>query len=180
MPLLRLSAVPVSGQISMMWRDLLGLTGHKRLWRADEKDYILETTGNGVAILDYDGDGRNDILLVEWNPARHLRSADPQQPSTLFHNEGNGHFRNATAQSGLTQTGWGQGVCVGDYDNDGWPDLLVTYFGHNVLYRNRGNGQFEDVTRKPSFRSAVHVMARAAASLTTIATVTSTFSSRTT
>ncbi|MFL6449400.1 MAG: CRTAC1 family protein [Bryobacteraceae bacterium] len=111
------------------------------------KDYILETTGNGVAILDYDGDGRNDILLI--NGTRFDASGPPpDSPSTLFHNEGNGRFRNVGAQSGLTQTGWGQGACVGDYDNDGSPDLLVTYFGHNVLYRNGGNGRFDDVTEK--------------------------------
>ena len=111
------------------------------------KDYILETTGNGVAILDYDGDGRNDVFLVNGTRL-HASGPEPDSFSTLFHNEGRGQFKNVTAQSGLTQTGWGQGVCVGDYDNDGWPDLLVTYFGHNVLYRNRGNGQFEDTTDK--------------------------------
>jgi enediyne biosynthesis protein E4 len=111
------------------------------------KDFILETTGNGVAILDYDGDGRNDVFLV--NGTRFGSSGPPPDSlSSLFHNEGGGHFTNVTARSGLTQAGWGQGVCVGDYDNDGWPDLLVTYFGHNVLYRNRGNGQFEDATEK--------------------------------
>src|SRR3982751_1124211 len=80
------------------------------------KDFILETTGNGVAILDYDGDGRNDVFLV--NGTRLDTSGrPPDSPSTLFHNEGNGHFRNVSAQSGLTQIGWGQGACVGDYDN---------------------------------------------------------------
>src|SRR3954447_25935487 len=111
------------------------------------KDFILETTGNGVAILDYDGNGRNDVFLV--NGTRFGSSGPPPDSlSSLFHNEGGGHFTNVTARSGLTQAGWGQGVCVGDYDNDGWPDLLVTYFGHNVLYRNRGNGRFQDATEK--------------------------------
>ena len=111
------------------------------------KDFILETTGNGVAILDYDGDGRNDIFLVNGTRLE-TSGPSPGSRSTLFHNEGNGHFGNVSAQSGLTQAGWGQGACVGDYDNDGRPDLLVTYFGHNLLYRNRGNGQFEDATAK--------------------------------
>src|SRR5947199_5756689 len=83
------------------------------------KDFILETTGNGVAILDYDGDGRNDLFLV--NGTRFDgHGPSPDSPSSPFHNEGHGHFRNVTVQSGLSRTGWGQGVCVGDYDNDGW------------------------------------------------------------
>src|SRR4029079_18364517 len=99
------------------------------------------------AILDYDGDGRNDIFLV--NGTRLDTSGrPPNSPSRLLRSAGSGHFRNVSAQSGLTQIGWGQGACVGDYDNDGRPDLLVTYFGHNVLYHNRGNGQFEDATER--------------------------------
>ena len=124
-----------------------GLTARNVYGGVANKDYILETTGNGVAVLDYDGDGRNDLLFV--NGTRLATSgAVSDSRSSLFHNEGSGHFRNVTAESGLSQTGWGQGVCVGDYDNDGQPDLLVTYFGHNVLYRNRGSGQFENVTGK--------------------------------
>jgi hypothetical protein len=110
----------------------------------DRKDYILETTGNGVAIFDYDGDGRNDIFIT--NGTR-LNSNAPSPPQ-LYHNEGKGHFKNVAAAAGFNFTGWGQGVCVGDFDNDGHPDLLVTYYGHNVLYRNRGDGTFEDVTEK--------------------------------
>src|SRR3954462_11812717 len=97
-----------------------GLTAQNVYGGLTNKDFILETTGNGVAILDYDGDGRNDIFLV--NGTRLDTSGrPPDTPSTLFHNEGDGRFTNVTAQSGLTRTGWGQGVCVGDYDNDGWP-----------------------------------------------------------
>ncbi|MGH9581899.1 MAG: FG-GAP repeat domain-containing protein, partial [Bryobacteraceae bacterium] len=66
----------------------------------------------------------------------------------LYHNEGHGHFRNVAREAGFTKTGWAQGVCVGDYDNDGHPDLFVTAYGHNTLYRNLGNGKFEDVTAK--------------------------------
>src|SRR3954451_6817822 len=93
-----------------------GLTVRNVYGGLTNKDYILETTGNGVAILDYDGDGRNDIFLL--NGTRFDTSGPrPESVSTLFHNEGSGRFRDVTAQSGLTQTGWGQGVCVGDYDN---------------------------------------------------------------
>ena len=111
-----------------------------------QKQYILETTGNGVAIFDYDGDGRNDIFIANGTRL----DADPKSAplAQLYHNDGNGHFTNVAAKAGLTATGWGQGVCVADFDNDGHPDLLVTYYGHNVLYRNRGNGTFEDATAK--------------------------------
>ena len=122
-----------------------GLTGRNVYGGLDRKDYILETTGNGVAIFDYDGDGRNDIFIA--NGTR-LNGAAAESLPQLYHNERNGHFRDVAAQAGLKGLGWAQGVCVGDYDNDGWPDLLVTYYGHNVLYRNRGNGTFEDVTEK--------------------------------
>ncbi len=110
----------------------------------ERKDYVLETTGNGVAIFDYDGDGRNDIFIT--NGTR-LNSTEPSPPQ-LYHNEGNGHFKDVAAAAGLTFTGWGQGVCIGDFDNDGRPDMLVTYYGHNILYRNKGDGTFEDVTAK--------------------------------
>src|SRR3954462_5847534 len=87
-----------------------GLTTQNVYGGVKNKDFILETTGNGVAILDYDGDGRNDILLVNGTRLGAARqSADT--PSALFHNEGEGHFRHVSSQSGLAQTGWGQGVC---------------------------------------------------------------------
>ncbi|MBV9760832.1 MAG: CRTAC1 family protein [Acidobacteriaceae bacterium] len=120
-----------------------GLTAPNVYGGLARKDYILETTGNGVAIFDYDNDGRNDIFIA--NGTR-LNSSPNTPLSQLYHNEGNGRFRNVAAQAGLTHSGWAQGVCVGDYDNDGHPDLLVTYYGHNILYRNRGDGTFEDAT----------------------------------
>ncbi len=123
-----------------------GLTGKNVYGGVDRKDYILETTGNGVAIFDYDGDGRNDIFIA--NGTRLDGAAKGDNLPQLYHNEGNGHFKNVAAQAGFKAEGWAQGVCVGDYDNDGWPDLLVTYYGHNVLYRNRGDGTFEDATEK--------------------------------
>src|SRR6185437_116137 len=111
------------------------------------KDYILETTGNGAAIFDYDGDGRKDILIT--NGTRFDAKADaPPATLQLYHNEGNGHFREVSEKAGFHEEGWAQGVCVGDYDNDGHLDVAVTYYGHNRLYRNRGDGTFEDVTQK--------------------------------
>ena len=123
-----------------------GVTGKNVYGGLLRKDYILETTGNGAAIFDYDGDGRNDIFIANGT---HL-DGQPGKPGLpqLYHNDGNGHFTDVAARAGLKQEGWGQGVCVGDYDNDGHPDLLLTYYGHNVLYRNRGDGTFEDVTAK--------------------------------
>jgi hypothetical protein len=124
-----------------------GLTAKNVYGGTGRKDYILETTGNGVAIFDYDGDGRNDVFVANGTRFHNANEGEAQVPQ-LYHNDGNGHFTNVAAKAGFSHTGWAQGVCVGDFDNDGWPDLLVTYYGHNVLYRNRGNGTFEDVTEK--------------------------------
>jgi hypothetical protein len=121
-----------------------GLTAKNVFGGLERKDYILETTGNGAAIFDYDGDGRNDIFIANGTRLNSTAASLPQ----LYRNDGNGHFHDVAQTAGLTVTGWGQGVCVGDYDNDGHPDMLVTYYGHNILYRNRGDGTFEDVTAK--------------------------------
>jgi len=104
------------------------------------KKFLLESTGSGVAIFDYDGDGLEDIFLV--NGTRWASLETQSKPtSRLYRNLGD-----VTEKAGLAHTGWGQGVCVGDYDNDGHEDMLVTYYGHNVLYHNDGNGHFTDVT----------------------------------
>lgn len=105
-------------------------------------DYILETTGTGAAIFDFDRDGDNDIFVVNGTTFA-LERAGESPPSFLYVNDGRGNFEEAGAEAGLLAGGWGQGVCVGDVDNDGWDDLLVTYFGANVLYRNE-RGRFKD------------------------------------
>jgi len=110
------------------------------------KDYILETTGGGVAIFDYDDDGWPDIFLVNGSRLGGFGGEDPP-PSRLYRNLGDGTFADVTDKSGLGHRGWGQGVCAGDYDNDGRVDLFVTYYGQSVLYRNQGNGVFSDTTR---------------------------------
>src|SRR5260370_10807639 len=103
---------------------------------ATSKQFIIETTGSGVALLDYDNDGFLDIFIVSGKGGS----------NRLYHNDGHNHFTDVTAEAGLTSDGWGQGVCAGDYDNDGYIDLFVTYSGQNRLYRNIGAKRFEDVT----------------------------------
>ncbi len=109
--------------------------------------YLLETTGCGVAFYDYDNDGWLDIFLV--NGTRLEGFPAGQEPiNRLFKNNRNGTFTDVTLKAGLAHSGWGQGVCIGDYDNDGFEDLFVAYFGKNVLYHNNGNGTFTDVSEK--------------------------------
>lgn len=106
--------------------------------------YILEMTGHGVAVIDFDNDGWRDLFFV--NGTR-LEATAPA-PHKLYRNLGNGRFEDATTLSGIVNKGWGQGVCAGDIDNDGFVDLLITYYGHNVVYRNLGKGKFEDITQR--------------------------------
>jgi enediyne biosynthesis protein E4 len=120
----------------------------KTIFGGEHKNkYLLETTGCGVAFYDYDNDGWLDIFLV--NGSRLEGFASGQEPTShLFKNNRDGTFTDVTEKAGLKRSGWGQGVCVGDYDNDGFDDLFVTYFGKNVLYHNNGNGTFTDVSEK--------------------------------
>src|SRR3984885_7014443 len=124
--------------------DQAGLTGINVSGNAANKQYIVETTGTGVAIFDYDNDGLPDILLV--NGDRFQQGGAPTTP-LLYHNLGGLKFEDVTNKAGLTHTGWGQGVCAGDIDNDGNVDLFITQWGKNVLYRNQGNGTFRDETQ---------------------------------
>src|ERR1700687_3628991 len=124
-----------------------GLTAPVIFGGENTKKYIIETTGTGVAIFDYDNDGWPDIFVVNGTKLEGLPSGKaPTSP--LYHNNHDGTFSDVTEKAGLTHTGWGQGVCVGDYDNDGFEDLYVTYYGKNVLYHNNGNGTFTDVSDK--------------------------------
>ncbi len=120
----------------------------KTIFGGEHKNkYLLETTGCGVAFYDYDNDGWLDIFLVNgWRLEGFPSGSEPT--SHLFKNNRDGTFTDVTLKAGVAHSGWGQGVCVGDYDNDGWDDLYVTYFGKNVLYRNNGDGTFTDVSQK--------------------------------
>ena len=110
------------------------------------KKYIIETTGSGVAFFDYDHDGWLDIFLVNSSRLESPPSGEAGQ-NKLFHNNRDGTFTDVTQKAGLAHSGWGQGVCVGDYNNDGYDDLFVTYWGENLLYRNNGDGTFTETAR---------------------------------
>jgi enediyne biosynthesis protein E4 len=117
----------------------------------DAKKYIIEVVGCGVAFLDYDNDGWLDILVL--NGTR-LEGAPPGTTNRLYKNNRDGTFTDVTEKAGLARTGWASAVTVGDYDNDGFDDLFITYYGQNVLYHNNGDGTFTDVTEKAGLRQA--------------------------
>lgn len=111
----------------------------------DNKQYIVETVGCGIAFIDYDNDGWQDLFIL--NGAR-WEEATPGATNRLYHNNRDGTFTDVTQKAGLTRSGWASSVCIGDYDNDGFDDLFITYWGQNALYRNNGDGTFTDVTKK--------------------------------
>jgi len=120
----------------------------KTIFGAEHKNkYLLETTGCGVAFYDYDNDGWLDIFLVNGSRLEGF-PAGAEPTSHLFRNNRDGTFTDVTIEAGVAHSGWGQGVCIGDYDNDGWDDLFITYYGKNVLYQNNGDGTFTDVSQK--------------------------------
>ena len=114
---------------------------------APEAHYVIDSTSGGVGLFDCDNDGRLDVILVNGSTVERLRrGGDPMV--TLYHQEPDGTFKNITKDAGLTRLGWGMGVAVADYDNDGKLDLFVTGYNGNALYHNLGNCKFEDVTEK--------------------------------
>ncbi len=130
-----------------------GLTSRTVYGGQQTNKYLLETTGCGAAALDFDNDGWMDIFLVNGTTLEGFPKG--QEPTNrLYRNKGNGTFEDVTAKAGLVQSGWGQGACAGDYDNDGNEDLFVTYWGPNRLYRNKGNGTFEEVSSAAGLTSA--------------------------
>jgi len=116
-----------------------------------DKRYVIESMSGGVGFIDCDNDGKIDIIAVNGSSVdRYKQGGDPM--ITLYHQDEDLKFRDITAQAGLTRRGWGMGVAVADFDNDGWDDIYVTGYGGNVLYRNLGNCRFEDVTEKAGVR----------------------------
>lgn len=113
-----------------------------------DKDYIFETPSGGVAIFDYDGDGRPDIYLVNGSTVAAMKGKEKSPQAALFRNLGDWKFENVTAKAGVANERWGFGAAVGDYDNDGRPDLFVSNFGISRLYHNNGDGTFTDVAEK--------------------------------
>ena len=130
-----------------------GLTQPSIYGGLDRKRFILETNGCGTGFLDYDGDGWLDALVLSGTRfeegSRREKSWSPAERPTsrLYRNRRDGTFEDVTARVGLDRVGWASSVCAADYDNDGWLDLFVTYFGHNTLYRNRRGERFEDASR---------------------------------
>ncbi|MGH9754885.1 MAG: CRTAC1 family protein [Blastocatellia bacterium] len=122
--------------------------GHRTIYGDERKNkYLLETTGCGVAWFDYDNDGWLDLFFV--NGTRLGGFPKGEEPTTrLYRNNRDGTFADVTYQAGLARDGWGQAVCVGDYDNDGFRDLFISYYGKNALYKNDGKGAFTDVSEK--------------------------------
>jgi enediyne biosynthesis protein E4 len=124
-----------------------GLNSICQCGAADRKRWLIETTGCGIAFFDYDQDGWLDIFQVNGTTLEGF--PEGKEPTNhLYHNNRDGTFTDVTTRAGLVRTGWGQGVCVGDYDNDGFEDLFVTYWGQNVMYHNNGDGTFTDVTER--------------------------------
>ena len=125
-----------------------GLTTWHHKMGTPEKKFILEQIGSGVALLDYDNDGWLDIYMVNGSTYDAMSGKVEPPHAALFHNNHDGTFTDVAAKAGVTNDRWGFGVAVGDYDNDGWPDLYVTNFGKNRLYHNNHDGTFTDVAEK--------------------------------
>ncbi|MBW4039564.1 MAG: CRTAC1 family protein [Acidobacteria bacterium] len=125
-----------------------GLTSWHHVMGTPEKKYIIEETGSGVCLLDYDHDGWLDIYMVNGSTYDAQDGKTEPPHAALFHNNHDGTFTNVATSAGVTNGRWGYGCAVGDYDNDGWPDLYVTNFGKNRLYRNNHDGTFTDTAEK--------------------------------
>jgi hypothetical protein len=139
-------AVPSSGLSFADVTRASGIDFHLTCGSLDKR-YIMDSMCGGVAVFDYDNDGWMDIYFVNGSTLADLR-AGRCHPGKLYRNNHDGTFTDVTAKSGLTHCGWGFGVAAGDYDNDGWEDLYITYLDGGVLYHNNGNGTFTDVTAK--------------------------------
>jgi len=125
-----------------------GLSGFRHISGSPSKEYLFETTGSGCAFLDYDNDDWPDIYLLNGSTIGASHGTTKAPHSALFHNNRNGTFTDVTDRAGVSNERWGQGVCIGDFDNDGWEDIYVTNFGPNRLYHNNHDGTFTDIAVK--------------------------------
>jgi len=125
-----------------------GLSSWQHVMGTKDKKYILETDGSGVGLIDYDNDGWLDIYIVNGSTYDALSGKKTPPHAALFHNNHDGTFTDVAAKAGVTNDRWGFGVAIGDFDNDGWPDIFVANYGHNRLYRNNHNGTFTDIAEK--------------------------------
>ncbi len=132
--------IDVAHQAGLNVQNVWGGVDHKRV--------IIETKGSGIAFFDYDNDGWLDIYLTNGSRIDADWPSGKAPTTHLFKNNRDGTFTDVTEKSGIGRSGWQTGVCVGDYDNDGWDDLFCTFWGHNILFHNNGNGTFTDVTQK--------------------------------
>jgi hypothetical protein len=150
------SAAPTDGQAANDIPQLVDITAktgiHFTHLSSPNKKYIVESMSGGVALIDYDGDGWPDIFFTNA-PDVDMSLAGTKARSALYHNNHDGTFTDVTEKAGVGQPCWAMGATVGDYNNDGWPDLLVSCFGGVVLYRNNGDGTFTDVTRQSGLSS---------------------------
>jgi enediyne biosynthesis protein E4 len=147
-PTKRLPAASPHATPGVTYRDVTneaGIASFKHVSGTAEKNYIIEATGSGVALWDFDNDGFVDLYLVNGSTLERVQRGEPGLRSALFRNNGNGTFTDVTIERGVANERWGQGVCVGDFDNDGFEDLYVTNFGRNRLYRNDRGRAFTDV-----------------------------------
>jgi enediyne biosynthesis protein E4 len=148
-----LSQSPAGPKKDAQLVDITGSTGiHFEHLSSPEQKYIVESMSGGVALIDYDRDGWPDIYFTNAQSVEMARSGKKAR-GALYHNNRDGTFRDVTEKAGVGYPCWAMGVAVGDYNNDGWPDLLVTCFGGVVLYRNNGDGTFTDVTKQAGLAS---------------------------
>ena len=143
------SGLPFHARFSDVAKDA-GLTRPTVYGSPDNPRYILETIGCGAAFIDYDNDGWLDIFVLN---GRTLDAVPEGATNRLYRNNRDGTFTDVTEEAGLVRHGWACGVCVGDYNNSGYDDLFVTYWGQNVLYRNNADGTFTDVTEEAGLSS---------------------------
>ncbi len=165
-----LSALPLAGLLTaaepncpIQLRDVTRQTGITFVHTdgSSGRRYIVETVASGLATFDYDGDGKIDILFLNGAPLPGAPITTPPPRLALYRNEGGWKFKDVTLATGLVDTNYHLGVCIGDYNNDGYPDIYLNNFGPNVLYRNNGDGTFTDVTQQAGVAVGNHVGAGA-------------------